>query len=243
MADTIEVAEAAQRSNALQDRLKRVIRGTTHFLAYHFVLKRRRTITAKAAGFSLVVPPTVFHPRYFLTSEYFAGFIDKLRLHGYRVADVGTGTGIIGLAAARAGADSVVALDINPNAAWAAERNASRNGQSARLRAVCSDLFSALAPQPLFDVIFSNPPYFPGEAIDLADRAWHAGDNYRLLARLFDQARARLKPNGVFYVLLSSGGELTLIESMMESAGFRARRVAERFILIESLIIYELRPH
>ena len=82
----------------------------------------------RAAGFRLRVRPTVFHPRYFLTSEFFANFISDIDLTGKRVADVGTGSGILALAAARAGAASVVALDINPNAAKVTAENAQANG-------------------------------------------------------------------------------------------------------------------
>src|SRR5206468_2516633 len=39
--------------------------------------------------------PHVFHPRWFLTSEFFAGFIGHLDLSGQSVADVGTGSGIL----------------------------------------------------------------------------------------------------------------------------------------------------
>jgi predicted nicotinamide N-methyase len=93
--------------------LRRVI----HFLAYHLILAREHSRTTRAAGFRLVVRPTVFHPCYFLSSEYFAEFISPLDLSGKRVLDVGTGSGILALAAARAGAAHVVAADINPNAA------------------------------------------------------------------------------------------------------------------------------
>jgi release factor glutamine methyltransferase len=80
---------------------------------------------ARVAGFRLTVRPTVFHPRYFLTSEFFANFLlASLDLTGKRVADVGTGSGILALAAARVGAANVVAIDINPNAAEAAAENA-----------------------------------------------------------------------------------------------------------------------
>jgi release factor glutamine methyltransferase len=58
----------------------------------------------RAAGFTLVVYPTVFHPKLFLTSEFFARFLATANLEGKRVADVGTGSGILALAAARAGA-------------------------------------------------------------------------------------------------------------------------------------------
>jgi release factor glutamine methyltransferase len=157
------------------------------------------------------------------------------------VADVGTGSGILALAAARAGAASVVAIDINPNAACSARENAGANGFGNRVTVVCSNLLAALAPRPHFDVILSSPPSFPGEPLDLADRAWHAGPNYRDIASLFRQARKRLAPGGRFYVLLSSDSDIEYFDTLVESAGFRWRIVAERSIMIESFIIYELR--
>jgi len=223
-------------------KLKRALRSTVHFLCYHLVLKRQSTTVARAAGFRLTVPPTVFHPRYFAASEFFAAFIARLDLAGRHVADIGTGTGILALAAARAGAASVVAVDINPNAVRSASDNARANGLGERVTALCSDLLSALPARPLFDVILSNPPYFPGEPLDLADRAWHAGPHYRDIASLFDQARMRLKPGGALYVILSSDSDLDLLGSLMDRAGFRAHRAEERSLLIESLIVYELRP-
>src|SRR5438094_29518 len=87
---------------------------------------------ARPAGFRLIVRPTVFHPRYFITSEFFASFIGRQDLNGKRVADVGTGSGILGLAAARAGAASVTAVDVNPNAALTAAENARANGYGDR---------------------------------------------------------------------------------------------------------------
>src|SRR5205823_9326363 len=115
------------------------------------------------------------------------------------------------------------------------------NGLGEQVGAVCSNLFSALAPRPLFDVILSNPPFFPGEPRDLADRAWHAGPDYRDIVALFDQARERLAPGGRFYVLLSSDSDLDYLGAVMERARFRARVVEERSIYVESFILYELR--
>ena len=233
MVETIELTQGLGRSRAPQSGYKRFVRNVTHFLSYHFILKRRRTTVVRAAGFELVVRHTVFHPRIFLTSEFFAAFVARLDLNGKRVADVGTGSGIIALAAARAGAASVVAVDINPNAARAA-----LNG---RVSAVCSNLLSALAPRAQFDIILSNPPYFPDEPLDLADRAWNAGPGYRDIAPLFEQARARLAPGGTMYLLISSESDFDLLGALIERAGFRVRPVQERSILIESLLIYELR--
>jgi release factor glutamine methyltransferase len=233
---------ALQRATPPQTRSKRLLRSTIYVLSYHFILKRRRTTVARVAGFRLTVRPTVFHPRYFLTSAFFAKFLSGMDLIGKRVADVGTGSGILALAAARAGAASVVALDINPFAAMAAAENANANGLDHTVVAVSSNLLSALPPRPLFDVILSSPPSFAGEPRDLADRAWHAGPGYRDIAMLFFQARERLASNGCMYVLFSSDSDLELLGGLISRAGFVARLVAERSILIESLIIYELRP-
>ena len=163
-------------------RSKQLLRKAIHFLSYHFILKRRRTTVARVAGFRLTVRPSVFHPRYLLTSKFFANFLAGLDLNGKRVADVGTGSGILALAAARAGAANVIAIDINPNAAETAAENARANGLGTRVTAVASDLLSALTPLPIFDVILSSPPSFAGEPRDMADQAWHAGPDYRDIA-------------------------------------------------------------
>jgi release factor glutamine methyltransferase len=222
-------------------RSKQLLRTAIHFLSYHFILKRRRTTVVRVAGFCLTVRPTVFHPRYFLTSEFFASFLSGIDLVGKRVADVGTGSGILALAAARAGAASVVALDINPNAAMAAAENAYANGLGKPIMAVSSNLLSALTSRPLFDVILSSPPSFAGEPRDLADRAWHAGPGYRDIVMLFIQARERLASDGCMYVLFSTDSDLDLLAGLVSRAGFAAQLVAERSIFTESMIIYELR--
>lgn len=220
---------------------RRFIRWFIHFFSYHLFLRRKRTTVVNAAGFRLTVPPTVFHPRVFLTSELFAGFVAEVGMKGKRVAEVGTGSGIIALAAARAGAETVVAIDINPNAARAARDNARANGLGDRVYGVCSNLMGGIAPRPLFDVILSSPPSFPGEPRDLADRAWHAGPEYRDIAALFEQARDRLAPDGRVYLLLSSDSDLKLLGDLIAKAGFSAQLAKRRSIVIEDFVLYELR--
>jgi release factor glutamine methyltransferase len=239
-ANAAEIARDRSRKSTPHGPLRRLLRRSIHFFAYHLVLARRNTRITRAAGFRLSVRPTVFHPRYFLSSEYFADFISRLDLCGRHVIDVGTGSGILALAAARAGAEYVVAADINPNAALTAAENARANGLADHVRALCSNLLSAVAPRPLFDVILSSPPKHAGEPRDLADRGWHAGPGYRDVADLFDQARGRLNRGGRLYVMVSSDTDLDLFGGLIERAGFRARVALERSILIESFIIYEL---
>ena len=241
MTQATELAADFGRRAVPQGPLRRALRAFIHFFSYHLFLKRNRRRRTRAAGFRLTIGPTVFHPRVFLTSEFFAGFIDRLDLAGKRVADVGTGTGILALTAARAGAADVVAIDINPNAVEAASENARANGLDERVRAVRSDLLAEVPLEPKFDVIISNPPLFPQEPRDIADRAWHCGPDYRDITALFDQARERLTGDGVMYVLLSSDCDLEALGGMMQRAGFEARLAEERSIMIESFLIYELR--
>jgi release factor glutamine methyltransferase len=220
--------------------LRRLMRRAIFLVSYHLVLNRKDIRTTQAAGFRLRVRPTVFHPRYFLSSEYFAEFIDGLDLSGKSVADVGTGSGVLALAAARAGAESVVAVDINPNAVLCARENAEANGFGDRITVARMDLLSEIAPDPTFDVILSSPPKHAGEPRDLADSGWHAGAQYRNVAGLFKQARDRLKPNGRLYVMVSSDSDLDLFGRLILEAGFRARLVIERSFVIESMLLYEL---
>ncbi len=219
---------------------RRFLRGFVHFFSYHLILSQKRTRITRAAGFRLIVPPTVFHPRYFLTSEYFARFIGGLDLAGKCVADVGTGSGILAMAAVRAGAPRAVAIDINPNAAGTAGVNARANGLDGKVSPLVSDLLANVPPGERFDVIFSSPPSFAGEPRDLADRAWHAGPDYRDIADLFGQARELLAPGGRMYLLVSTDSDLTLLGRLIREAGFDARLVHERSIWIESFLIYEL---
>src|ERR1700751_4886039 len=60
--------------------LSRFLGGVIHFFSDHLILARKSAQVTRAAGFRLVLRPTVFHPRYFLSSECFAKFIDNLDL-------------------------------------------------------------------------------------------------------------------------------------------------------------------
>jgi ribosomal protein L11 methyltransferase len=73
---------------------------------------------------------------------------------GFRVLDIGTGTGILAIAAAKLGAGAIVAFDVDPIAAETAGRNAAANGVAEKIEIFAGQL-STLAPQP-FDLILAN---------------------------------------------------------------------------------------
>ena len=72
-----------------------------------------------------------------------------------RVLDIGTGTGILAVAAIVLGAGSVVALDVDPDAIAAARVNASRNGCAARVELLMAGPES-LRGVPPFPLILAN---------------------------------------------------------------------------------------
>jgi release factor glutamine methyltransferase len=241
MTDDLLISELPPRRR-LNRLANQFVERSLHVLGYWTLLRRPGTRIARAAGFELTINPTVYDPRYHRAPLLFAKFIATLDLSNKRVADLGTGSGIQSLAACRAGATTVVAIDVNPHAAITAAGNAHANGFKDRVVAVASNLFSAIRPGPQFDVILTNPPFCGGPAWDVADRAWRAGDQYEGIASLFEQARERLRPNGVVYLILSSQSDLEFVGALVRRAGFGARIAAQQRVFLETLIIYELRP-
>ncbi len=79
---------------------------------------------------------------------------------GMRMLDLGTGTGVLSIAAAKLGAASVLALDIDPDAAWLAARNVARNGVGSIVRVELGSLAEGWPlvrpPAGRFDVITAN---------------------------------------------------------------------------------------
>jgi len=72
--------------------------------------------------------------------------IEEMVAPGCRVLDVGTGSGILAIAAALAGADGIDAIDTDPLAVAAANENAERNRVGHKINVSRATLSSALSP-------------------------------------------------------------------------------------------------
>lgn len=165
----------------------------------------------------LVVMPGVFRPR--SDSWMLARRLRDEIEPGASVADVCTGSGVLAVSAAMAGAGEVTAVDVSRRAALTARLNARLNGVS--VRALRGDLLEPLAGRS-FDLIVSNPPYVPAENDELPtggpQRAWDAGrDGRALLDRICGQAPEHLRPGGTLLIVHSSVcGEDRTVEMLAE---------------------------
>ncbi|MBC8080207.1 MAG: 50S ribosomal protein L11 methyltransferase, partial [Gorillibacterium sp.] len=70
--------------------------------------------------------------------------IEKQIRPGDEIIDVGTGSGVLAIAAVKLGAKSVLALDLDPVAVTVAKENVERNGLSAQINVQLSDLLGVL---------------------------------------------------------------------------------------------------
>lgn len=78
---------------------------------------------------------------------------------GYRVLDIGTGTGLIALMAAQRGAARVTAVEIEPDAAEQARLNACNSPWADLIEVQCKDIAHFIGEYK-YDRIVCNPPYF-----------------------------------------------------------------------------------
>jgi HemK-related putative methylase len=197
----------------------------------------RRTSTFRFGASDLRIDPTVFHPRYFGSSLIFARFVEALALRGKQFLDLGTGSGIIGLAAARAGAE-VTSTDINPAAVRCAKENAAAAGF--KTRCIESDLFDNLKGDR-FDVVAWNPPFFPKAPANIAEAAFYAGENHNVIRRFAREVRVQLMPGGLIFLIFSLDGGLDALEKIFRNEGFVIKTVlTRRWGLAETMVVLEL---
>lgn len=189
-------------------------------------------------GLQLVVSPGVLHPRYFASSRLIAGHLLNLDLSGIAVADIGTGSGLLGLLAARAGAH-VTATDINPAAVECAGRNAARNGVSDRMLVAQADVFDGLQGHATFQIIVTNPPFYPRHPENAADHAFASGVGHQFFTHLATELPSRLATDGRLLMVHSSDTDFEPISRILEGCGLKGRVVRTRRGLFETLTVRE----
>lgn len=176
-------------------------------------------------GREFAVSPDVLIPRpetEHIVEEVLRLFPD--RKAPLKIADVGTGSGILAVTLALEYPQSLIAaLDISPDALAVAQDNAARLGTLSRTRILQSDLLAAVEGET-FDLIVSNPPYIPLTEKDtlhaqVRDYEPHlalfgGADGHDVLRSLIPQAKDALSPGG--WLLLETAGRSSIVDSLLE---------------------------
>jgi release factor glutamine methyltransferase len=138
--------------------------------------------------------------------------------------EVGSGTGVTAVTAARAGCAAVTALDIGAAAVENTRRNAIRHGVADRVRVLRSDLFDALGPDERFDLIYWNSNFVEMKAdfvnsTDLHHAFFDPG--YQAHTRYLQQAPAHLTEGGRLLLGFSDLGNLPRLTELSAEQGLR----------------------
>lgn len=158
-------------------------------------------------------------------------------LHGLKVLEIGPGSGILSVEAARRGGE-VIAVDINP-AAVKATRAAALD---AHVRVVVceGDLFEPVNDET-FDIILCNPPYLPDEPKD-PDVALDGGpEGWEFIDRFLSEAKPFLAKEGKILLLFSSHSKPDIIAGLLQKYGFSSKLLGKKEVgFFEELFVVEL---
>ncbi len=155
------------------------------------------------------------------------------------VLDMGSGSGILALAAAaKDDVQSVLAVDIDDESlAHLKEKVLPLNGKMTVLK---SDLFTDIDGKDAFDTITFNPPYLPQEPGDAHPALYGGAHGYELVVRFLGEARAHLRPGGQILLLFSSLTNKERVDAELKRLGYRARELLVEAHFFERLYVYRI---
>lgn len=138
-----------------------------------------------------------------------SGIVEQVK--GKNIIDVGTGSGILGIALKKLGAQYVLMLDKNPHAVGLAELNSKWNGlkEDVDFNVGLSDCLNEIDEGYKADIIIGNlpmQPLMPGIHDNNLAYKWNQNGNEGrdVLDRVISQARQHLTPGGLLIVTASS---------------------------------------
>jgi release factor glutamine methyltransferase len=199
--------------------LVRYIVGRTYRPLLVRYLSRTRTFLYK--GLLLEIPSEVFHPGFFFTTKILLRYIDGLQVSQKKFLELGCGSGLIAMYAARKGA-IVTASDINSVAVDNLLRNSVAN--NIKLHIIHSDLFQNIPPAK-FDVIAINPPYYKKQPATEKEFAWYCGEKGEYFRDLFASLHQYIHQHSEVIMVLSEVCVLELVERYAEANCFLLREV------------------
>ncbi len=209
----------------------------THFILRPYLQRKlQKKVTYEGYGMILEIAPGVFHPGYFYSTEYLLSFLLQLVWDNKEVLELGCGSGLISLVLAGKGAD-VTAVDINPVAVAKLQHNAAVNQRPLIIKE--SNLFTALRDHR-FHTIIINPPYYPKDPADDAQRAWYCGAHFEYFKTLFAALGHHLYPGSKVWMVLSEDCDIRKISTIAATNHFELQLVTSQTFRFESQGIYAI---
>jgi SAM-dependent methyltransferase len=145
-------------------------------------------------GSPFTTPADIVYPAITDATKDFLSLLPEDRCESF--LDVGTGTGVAALAAARRCAAQAWAVDITERSVRFAEFNRLLNGAE-NVTVLASDLYSALGDRT-FDRIVAHPPYVPAARQQVVFRDG-GEDGEQITRRIVEGLPRYLRPGGRFY--------------------------------------------
>ena len=182
----------------------------------------------------VIVMPDVFPPHYTISTKILLDYIKPLDIKDKTLLELGCGSGIVALYAAKKEA-IVTASDINNVALKALEKAAKKN--SLELAILNSNLFNKLS-QLSFDYIIINPPYYPKTPKNIKEQAWFCGENFEYFKSLFLQLSNRNDKN--ILMILSQDCDIQKIKNIASLNHFQLDIELERTRFNEKNFIFKV---
>lgn len=188
-------------------------------------------------GIPIIVFPGVFYPGSFFSTKMLLQYLDKNDFNKKYVLELGAGTGLISIFAARKGA-YVTASDISLTAVYNIEKNVKMT--NANVEVVHSDLFDDI-PQRRYDYIFIKPPYYQKTPSSETEFAWFGGDDFQYFRKLFSQLGNNYYENTKVVMVLSDEANLEMIKSVAKEFNFEMEVSFHKKTLGENHFIFIVR--
>lgn len=191
-----------------------------------------------------IVFPQVFSPKYLGSTSLFTRNIPFRA--GESFLEIGCGTGITAVMAAKHGAGKVVAVDINPQAVENTIANSELHGVNDVVDVRLSDMFSAIQPGERFEMIYWNMPFiYVGKGYSFRNMLERSvfDPGYKSTKAFLRQAPRYLTEGGRLLIGFSDFGDVNKLISISESFGYSSREVMRGRDLERqpiTFILYEL---
>jgi release factor glutamine methyltransferase len=191
---------------------------------------------ATVDGIALTVQVGVFHPTFFFSTKFLLAWLKTQSLQNRSVLELGAGTGLLSIYAAKQGA-MVHASDISETACANVEVNVHKN--NVKIDIVRSDLFTDI-PWQHFDLILINPPYYAKTPNTESEYAWFCGEDFEYFQKLFFQMRRFMKATSKAIMVLSEDCNIAVIQSLAQQHDFCWQMVQQKKMLFEENYLFEI---